>query len=150
MNLMKRRNNRYEVPAEFDRLRNEINRIFDDDWFGGRGLLDRNFAPRMDIEDSGEEVLVTAELPGVDIKNVDVSVSGNVLTVRGEKKDEHEDRDGGYYHRERWSGSFQRSLTLPDAIDSEKVKAEMKNGILRISFPKREEVKPKQISVKSA
>jgi len=150
MNLMKRRNNRYEVPAEFDRLRNEINRIFDDDWFGGRGLLDRNFAPRMDIEDSGEEVLVTAELPGVDIKNVDVSVSGNVLTVRGEKKDEHEDRDGGYYHRERWSGSFQRSLTLPDAIDAEKVKAEMKNGILRISFPKREEVKPKQISVKSA
>ncbi|NBB89682.1 MAG: Hsp20 family protein [Spirochaetes bacterium] len=150
MNLMKRRNNRYEVPAEVDRLRNEINRIFDDDWFGGRGLLDRTFAPSMDIEDSGDEVLVTAELPGIDIKDVDVSVSGNVLTVKGEKKDEHEDRDGGYYHRERWSGSFQRSVTLPDAVDAENVKAEMKSGILRITFPKREEVKPKQISVKSA
>ncbi|MFO7782294.1 MAG: Hsp20/alpha crystallin family protein [Spirochaetia bacterium] len=149
MNLVKRRNNRYEVPTEFDRLRSEINRIFDDDWFGGRGLLDRTFVPSMDIEDSDEEVLVTAELPGVDIKDVDVSVSGNVLTVKGEKKDEHEKEEAGYYHRERWSGSFQRSLTLPDAIDPEKVKAEMKNGVLRISFPKREEVKPKQISVKS-
>lgn len=149
MNLVKRRNNRYEVPTEFDRLRSEINRIFDDDWFGGRGLLDRTFAPTMDIEDSGEEVLVTAELPGVDIKDVDVLVSGNVLTVKGEKKDEHEKEDAGYYHRERWSGSFERSFTLPDAIDPEKVKAEMKNGVLRIRFPKREEIKPKQISVKS-
>jgi HSP20 family protein len=89
-------------------------------------------------------------MPGVDINDVDVSVSGNVLTLKGEKKDEHEERKGGYFHRERWSGSFQRSITLPDAIDPEKVKAEMKNGVLRITFPKRDEVKPKQIAVKSA
>jgi HSP20 family protein len=150
MNLVRRRNNAYSAPTEFDRIRDEINRIFDDDWFGTRGIFDRAVAPRMDIEDSDEEVLVTAELPGVNIKDVDVSVSGNVLTVKGEKKDEHEERDGAYYHRERWSGSFQRSVTLPDAINPDKVKAEMKDGVLRITFPKRDEVKPKQISVKSA
>jgi HSP20 family protein len=149
MNLVRRRNNRYTMPTEFDRLRDEINRIFEDDWFGGQGLLDRQLAPSMDIEDSDEEVVVSAELPGVDIKDVDVSVSGNVLTVKGEKKDEHEEKNGNYYHRERWSGSFQRSIALPDAVDADKVDAQMKNGVLRITFPKREEVKPKQISVKS-
>jgi HSP20 family molecular chaperone IbpA len=94
MNLVRRRNNAYSAPTEFDRIRDEINRIFD--------------------------------------------------------TDEHEERDGAYYHRERWSGSFQRSVTLPDAINPDKVKAEMKDGVLRITFPKRDEVKPKQISVKSA
>ena len=150
MNLVRRRNDRYSVPSEFDRIRNEINRIFEDDWFGGESLLDRRLSPTLDIEDSDNEVLVTAELPGVDIKDVDVSVSGNILTLKGEKKDEHEEKNGGYFHRESWSGSFQRSITLPDAIDPDKVSAEMKNGVLRITLPKRDEVKPKQISVKPA
>lgn len=150
MNLVRRRNDRYSVPSEFDRIRNEINRIFEDDWFGGESLLDRRLSPTLDIEDSDNEVLVTAELPGVDIEDVDVSVSGNMLTLKGEKKDEHEEKTGGYFHRESWSGSFQRSVTLPDAIDPDKVSAEMKNGVLRITLPKRDEVKPKQISVKPA
>lgn len=150
MNLVRRRNDRYNVPSEFDRIRNEINRIFENDWFGGESLLDRRLAPTLDIEDSDDEVLVTAELPGVDIKDVDVSVSGNILTLKGEKKDEHEEKRGGYFHRESWSGSFQRSITLPDAIDPDRVRAEMKNGVLRITLPKRDEVKPKQISVKPA
>ncbi|MFP4638629.1 MAG: Hsp20/alpha crystallin family protein [Spirochaetaceae bacterium] len=149
MDLVRRRGNRRNVPTEFDRLRDEINRIFDEDWFGGPGMLDRTFAPSLDVRDEDDQVEVTAELPGVDRKDIDVSVSGNVLTIKGEKKDEHEEEKGGYYHRERWSGSFQRSVTLPDAIDADKVNAEMKNGVLHISFPKREEVKPKQISVKS-
>jgi HSP20 family protein len=150
MNLVRRRNNRYNVPTEFDRIRDEINRIFDDDWMIRPGLFDRAMAPSMDVTDDDDKVVVSAELPGVDIKDVDVSVSGNVLTLKGEKKDEHEEKQDNYYHRERWSGSFQRSITLPDAIDPDKVKAEMKNGVLRVTFPKREEVKPKQISVKSA
>lgn len=148
MNLVRRRDDRRNRPMEVDRLRDEINRLFDDDWFGG-GVFDGALAPRMDVEDSEDQVLVTAELPGVDIKDVDVSVSGNVLTVKGEKKEEHEKDEGNYYHRERWSGSFQRSMTLPDAIDPDKVDAEMKEGVLRITFPKREEVKPKQINVKA-
>jgi HSP20 family protein len=150
MNLVRRRNNRYTAPTELDRIREDINRIFDEDWLGGSGILDRSVAPSMDVEDSDDEVLVTAELPGVDIKDVDVSVSGNVLTIKGEKHDEHEERRSSYYHRERWSGSFQRSVTLPDAIDPDKVSAEMKSGVLRITLPKKDEVKPKQISVKSA
>ena len=150
MNLVRRRNNRYNVPTEFNRIRDEINRIFDDDWMFGPGLFDRALAPSMDVTDDDDKVVVSAELPGVDIKDVDVSVSGNVLTLKGEKKDEHEEKKDNYYHRERWSGSFQRSITLPDAIDPDKVNAEMKDGVLRVTFPKREEVKPKQISVKSA
>ncbi|MFO8064864.1 MAG: Hsp20/alpha crystallin family protein [Spirochaetota bacterium] len=148
MNLVRRRDDRRNRPMEVDRLRDEINRLFDDDWFGG-SMFDGALAPRMDVQDSDDQVLVTAELPGVDIKDVDVSVSGNVLTIKGEKKDEHKEENGDYYHRERWSGSFQRSLTLPDAIDPDKVEAEMKEGVLRITFPKREEVKPKQINVKA-
>ena len=148
MALIRRPNDRRNRPAEVDRLRDEINRIFDDDWFGG-GIFEGSMAPRMDIQDSDDQVLVTAELPGVDIEDVDVTVSGNVLTIKGEKKDEHEEDKGDYYHRERWSGSFQRSMTLPDAVDSENVDAQMKGGVLHITFPKREEVKPKQIKVKA-
>jgi HSP20 family protein len=149
MNLVRRRNNRYNVPSEFDRIRDEINRIFNDDWLATPGLTGTSFAPTVDVSDSDDEVVVTAELPGIDIEDVDVSVSGNVLTLKGEKKDEHEEEKGNYYHRERWAGSFERSITLPDAIDPDKVTAKMKNGVLQVTFPKREEVKPKQISVKS-
>lgn len=149
MNAIRRRNEGYNPLAEFDRLRNEMNRLFDEDWFPTAGTnVTRLGLPAVDVCENENDVEVRAELPGVDMKDVDVSVSGNVLTIKGEKQDAHEDKQNDYYHRETWHGSFQRTITLPDTVDPDKVDAKMKDGVLRLSFPKKEEVKPRQISIK--
>lgn len=150
MNAIRRRNEGYNPLSEIDRLRNEMNRLFDDDWFGNFSPSASRFGvPAVDVAENENDVEVRAELPGIDMKDIDVSVSGNVLTIKGEKKGEHEDKQGDYYHRESWSGSFQRTITLPDTVNADKVDAKMKEGVLRLTFPKKEEVKPRQISIKS-
>ncbi len=149
MNAIRRRNEGYNPLAEFDRLRNEMNRLFDDDWFPTAGTnTSRLGLPAVDVRENENNVEVRAELPGVDMKDVDVSVSGNVLTIKGEKQGTQEDKQNDYYHRETWTGSFQRTVTLPDTVDQDKVDAKMKDGVLRLNFPKKEEVKPRQISIK--
>jgi HSP20 family protein len=149
MNAIRRRNQGYSPLAEFDRLRNEMNRLFEDDWLGNAGGNGRRFSvPAVDVREHENDILVQAELPGVDMEDIDVSVSSNVLTIKGEKKSEDEKKEEGYYYRESWSGAFQRSVTLPDTVDPDKVDAKMKDGVLRLSFPKKEEVKPRQISIK--
>jgi HSP20 family protein len=100
------------------------------------------------VKDHDDHVEVRCDLPGVEKDDIDVSISGNVLTVKGEKQEESEDRDGDYYRKESWSGSFQRSVSLPDTVDADKTEAEMKNGVLTLSLPKKEEKKRKQIDVK--
>jgi len=87
------------------------------------------------------------ELPGIDLKDINVSITSNVLTIKGVKKVEKEEKKEKYYRKESRSGSFQRTLSLPTAVDAEKIAAELKNGILTITLPKREEEKPKQITV---
>lgn len=149
MNAIRRRNQGYSPLAEFDRLRNEMNRLFEDDWFGNMaGNGQKLGVPAVDVREHENDILVQAELPGVDMKDIDVSVSGNVLTIKGEKKSEDERKEEGYYYRESWSGAFQRSVTLPDTVDPDKVDAKMKDGVLRLTFPKKEEVKPRQINIK--
>jgi HSP20 family protein len=149
MNAIRRRNQGYNPLAEFDRLRNEMGRIFEDDWFGTVGGNGQRFGvPAVDVREHENDILVQAELPGVDMKDIDVSVSSNVLTIKGEKKAEDEKQEEGYYYRESWSGAFQRSVTLPDTVDPDKVDAKMKDGVLRLNFPKKEEVKPRQINIK--
>lgn len=150
MDLVRRRN---QTPTTgmgtFDRLRDEINRLFDIDRFGGEepSLFDRQLAPRMDVEETDNEVHVNCELPGVKKDDLDISVAGNLLTISGEKKGSDEKKDRNYYRRETWEGNFQRSITLPDSVDPDNVKAEMKDGVLTVRFPKREDVKPRKINV---
>ena len=143
---------RFEPFREMARVQDELNRIFDDRlWRRGQGyeeLSSGGFLPPVDVWEDQEVLSLTAELPGIDPKDVDVHVENGVLTVKGERKLEREDRKDNYLRIERAYGAFTRSFTLPSTVDSEKVKAEFKNGLLRVLIPKREETKPRSIKVK--
>ncbi|RKX76056.1 MAG: Hsp20/alpha crystallin family protein [Spirochaetes bacterium] len=134
----------------FERLQREINRLFDFDrwgWDETTGIFDRTISPPMDIVEKPDSIVVTCDLPGVDKKDLDISISGNVLTIKGEKKEEKEEKETQYYRKESWSGSFQRTVSLPNTVDADKVEAVMKDGVLRLTMPKKEEAKRKQIPV---
>ena len=107
------------------------------------------WAPSVDISETDGNVMVKAELPGLDPKDIDVEVSGDLLVLRGEKSKEEERKDERYYCRERYSGSFQRSFRLPTGVESDKVDAQFKNGVLTIEIPKSEESKQKKIPIKT-
>ncbi len=128
---------------------NEINDLFD--WTaspGERGLLDRGFSPTVDVVENPKDITITCDIPGVDKDDIDISISGSVLTIKGEKKGEEEKKDARVYRKENWYGSFQRSLTLPDIVAPDKVDAKMKNGVLKLTIPKKEDARQKRIAVK--
>lgn len=139
----------------FSALRKQIDSMFDD--FDG-GFLDQksDFAVRSNVSETDGEICITAELPGLTDKDVDVSVTGDLVTIKGEKKSEKEEKgeeEGREFHRvERMSGSFQRSLRLPFDIDADNVKADVKDGVLTVTIPKPPEIKAKtkKIDVKHA
>jgi HSP20 family protein len=142
---------RSEVPAPRDDwfdpfvgFRREMDRMFDSffDTFpdrSGRGLTRAGWSditPAIDIAETDKELVVTAEVPGVSEKDVEVTLSGNLLTIKGEKKTEHEEKDGGHSYMERRFGSFSRSLRLPFEVKDEKVDAQYDKGILNIHIAK--------------
>ncbi len=143
------------VETSLSRFRNEIDGLFDrflrNPWDIGSALtMGRGWGPRMDLAESDNEVTVKAELPGVDPKDIEINVSGNLLTLRGEKKHDREERGKDYHYLERQYGSFHRSIQLPTTVDSEKVTAEYKNGVLMVTMAKHPEAKPKKITVRNA
>jgi HSP20 family protein len=99
------------------------------------------------MAETGDSVTIKAELPGLEAKDVDVSIFGNTLTVRGEKKEEREEKDEHYHLVERAHGTFSRVVRLPAAVDVEKIKASFKNGVLTVTLPKTEEARQKAIPV---
>jgi HSP20 family protein len=103
--------------------------------------------PRIDMSETKDTLTITAELPGLDPKNLDVSVSGDVLTIKGEKKQEKEEKDGRRHVVERSYGAFVRMVRLPAPVAQDKIKASFKNGVLTINLPKTEEAKQKAIPV---
>ena len=134
--------------AELRNIQEEINSLFDLDRFPvTTGLFDRSVSPAIDVAEGTADFTVTCELPGLEQKDIDVTIASNVLTIKGQRKNEWEEKRGKVYRKESWSGSFQRTLPLPTSVDGEKIKAELKDGILTITLPKREEAKPKQIAV---
>ena len=143
------------VPAH-RRGRGSLSRLHDemDDLIGGFfGDWDIPFWPRrqwpaIDIADSENELVVKAELPGCKADDIDISVHGNTLTISGEKKQQEEKKEKGYYHIERSYGSFRRDLTLPSDVDAEKVQASCKDGVLTVTMPKVEKAKAVKIKVK--
>lgn len=132
------------------RLRTEMDELFDqfirDPW----GSLAKGVGagPLMDVAETDKEVTVTAELPGVDPKDIDIDVTGDMLTVRGEKKQEHEEKDRNYTFVERSFGRFQRSIQLPSSVDPDKVEATCRNGTLTITLSKKPDAQRKKIQVK--
>lgn len=107
----------------------------------------KSWAPRVDVEETDNEILVKADLPGVDPKNVEISIENGVLTVRGERKEEKEEKKKNYHRIERITGSFFRAVPLPSAADAEKVSASSTNGVVTVTIPKKAEAMPKKITV---
>ena len=104
--------------------------------------------PNLDLYDSADNIIVKVDLPGLDKNEVEVSVQSNLLTIKGEKKHEEEIKDMGILRSERFHGSFERVVSLPtDKVDTKKIKATYKNGVLELRIPKTEEDKPKKINV---
>ncbi len=137
------------TPArEIERLQDEINKLFDfDNDLFGSGLFDRSFSPALDVAERGDEFIVTCELPGVEQRDLSISLSNNILTIKGQKKPHFDEEKVRLYRSEIWSGDFQRTLALPATADADKIAANLKDGLLTVAIPKREEVKPKQITV---
>jgi HSP20 family protein len=145
---------RWEPFRDLVTVQERMNRIFDDafrgvarpgteeDW-----ALGGSWAPAVDIFENDGNLVLKAELPGIEPKDVDVRVENNVLTLRGERKFEAEVKREQYHRVERAYGTFSRSFTLPNVVDTDKIKAEFKDGVLRVTLPQREEAKPKQISI---
>jgi len=132
-------------------LEREMSKLFSD-FFGDIGIMpgkDAEWAPRLDIAENEKEFIVKAEVPGIDSKDLDISVSGDVLKISGEKKAEHEEKKNNYHRIERSYGSFMRTVQMPAAVDSSAISAEMKNGVLEIMIPKKAVEERKKIEVKT-
>lgn len=141
---------RWDPFADLFDFRREMDRLIDT-FFGRTPVLrEEAWAPAVDIYETKDALVVKAELPGVKPEEVEVSIAGNTLTLKGERKREAEVSEKGYYRLERSYGSFQRSLELPSVVDADKVKATYKDGLLEVRLPKKEEAKPKEIKVEVA
>ena len=113
---------------------------------GGNGDA-YSWLPAIDVRETEEALVVEADVPGLGKDDLEITVLDDVLTIKGEKKREHDETKENYHRLERHYGSFQRSITLPSSVDSTKVAAQFKNGVLHIDLPKREEAKPREIKV---
>jgi HSP20 family protein len=146
---------RYQSPelnpwSAFDRLpslREELSRLFDFALPTRDSGLFSGWTPALDVYDEKDNFVVKAELPGLKKEDIDINVHNGVLTISGERRQETEKKEGQTFRSERYFGRFQRSVTLPAAVDVSKVKASYKDGVLTIDLPKAEEAKPKQIAI---
>jgi HSP20 family protein len=141
----------------FITMQRRMNRLFDDFMSPLPGLLPyeetrASFTPRVDLDEDEKEIRVTAELPGMDARDIDISIQRDVLTLRGKKSSEHEERKGQYHRIERSYGSFERRIPLGVKVNAEKVGADLKDGVLTITLPKPagEAAKTRRIEVKGA
>jgi HSP20 family protein len=139
---------RWEPFRGVTTLQDQINRLFKEGFEGtGDDSSLSAWAPAVDIYETEHELVVKADLPDVDPKDLDIRVENNILTIRGERKFEKKVNEENYLRIERSYGSFARSFTLANTANSEAIKADYQNGVLTLTVPKREEAKPKQIKV---
>ena len=135
-------------------LQNEVDRLFDDFTRGFPAFVQRgkltDLLPSMDVTETDKEIEITAELPGLEEKDVQINVADNILTIRGEKKAEKEEKDKNYRLVERSYGSFERTLELPDGINADAIKASIDKGVLKVTVPKPAPAQVKKIDVKAA
>jgi HSP20 family protein len=132
-------------PEPFTR---EIDRVFDA--FFGQTDQARRWVPPMDLVEADDHFVLKADLPGLTESDVNIEVQDGTLTISGERKAEHEQRERGWYRIERSFGSFNRSLTIPDGVDPDRIDASFTNGVLEVHIPKPEERKPRRISISSS
>jgi HSP20 family protein len=140
---------RWEPFRELSALQNRMNRLFEEQYGGGReeSLTAGAFAPPVDIYEDEHSIQLKLEVPGIEEKDLDVKVENNTLTVSGERKFEKEEKEENFRRVERRYGSFSRSFTLPNTVNTDDIQAEYNNGVLKIRLAKRAEAKLKQIKV---
>jgi len=136
----------------FISLQREIDRLFDDftSGFPALGNGKAEMLPSMDVSETDKEIEITAELPGLEEKDVQINVADNLLTIRGEKKAEKEETDKNYRLIERSYGSFERTLQLPDGVNADAIQATIAKGVLKVTVPKSAPAQVKKIDVKAA
>lgn len=143
---------RWEPARELGPLRQHMDRLLSEamgrGWGAQEGLSAAAWIPAVDVYETPESIVIKADLPDVNKDEIDISVHNHALTIRGERKREQETEEKSFYRSERVYGTFSRSFTLPPAVETEKIEAAFHNGVLRLTLPKREESKPKQIQVK--
>lgn len=135
---------------ELSQLRREMDNLFDrffEGWPFRLGAREGEWAPSLDISETQKDLLVKVEVPGIDPKDIDISLHGDMLTIKGERKQEKEEKDENFHRIERSYGVFSRSIRLPVEVEGDKVKATYKNGVLKITLPKVKEAASKKIEV---
>ena len=142
---------RWTPARELTTLQDRINRFFDDSFFRS-GYSDDSVTlstwhPMVDIFDDSDKIVIKAELPGIDKKDIAIDLKDRVLTLKGERVADNEVKEDRYYRRERTYGKFERSFTLPTGLNPDKIKADYQDGVLKIEVPKPQEEKPKQITI---
>ena len=143
---------RWEPFRGLTTLQDQMNRLFEDTLFRGRSDESAltTWAPAVDIYETENALVVKADLPDVNEKDLDIQVENNILTIRGERKFERDVKEDNYLRVERAYGSFSRSFSLGNTLNTEAIKAEYRDGVLTLTIPKREEAKPKQVKVSVA
>jgi len=141
---------RWDPFRDIVTLREKMNRLFEDA-VTARGeekeMISSTWTPSVDIYETENEIVLTAEVPGIDEKDIDIKIENNTLSLQGERKFEKETKEENYHRIERSYGSFFRSFTIPHNVDQDKIEAEHESGVLRILMPKKPETKPKKIKV---
>jgi HSP20 family protein len=133
---------------DFESMKREMDRLWES--FSGRPrkrLEEEEWLPALDVSETKDEYVVKTEIPGIDPKTVDISLSDGMLTIKGEKKQEKEEKEENYHLIERSYGAFTRSIQLGGEVQTDKIKAECKNGILKVVLPKSEKAKQKEVKI---
>lgn len=147
---------KYEPFGLLDRFNRELNRLgLNDPFFNdafpsedNSNIVTSHWRPAVDIKEEENRFLIQADIPGVDPKDIEITMEDGVLTIRGERSDEATKEGEGYTRVERMRGSFYRRFSLPDTADAERIEAQGKNGVLEVTIPKKEKAKPKRIAIK--
>jgi len=148
MNPLVKQTSRWIDPFDLvTDLQDDMNRLFSSSLRRGPQSSIGEFLPSLEMKEDDNQFLLHLDIPGMERKDLDISVTGNTLTVKGERKEEENKKGKGYFYSERRYGSFQRSVELPTEVDADKVAASYKDGVLELVLPKSEKAKPKQIKV---
>ena len=141
---------RWDPFRDLNVLQDRMNRLFEDagrNWRGDEPAATTTWSPAVDIFETEGEIVVKAELPGMDRKDITLNLEKNVLTLRGERRFQKETKEDNYHRIERSYGAFSRAFSIPATVDEERINAEYKDGVLKIVLPKKEQAKPKQIRI---
>ena len=141
---------RWDPFREMVTLREKMNRLFEDAVSGqgeDRDMVSSTWSPSVDIYETEHDIVLTAELPGIEDKDIEIKLEDNTLTLKGERRFEKETKEENYHRIERSYGSFYRSFSIPHYVDQEKIKAEHEHGVLKVLLPKKQESKPRAVKI---